>query len=675
MKKAELARLISGLQCKVIGADDAANDGHRRTLAVLARAFDNSESALLCEPSLTRRTRRPPDVVLIDPEVSVHVFEVKAMPIDRIDGIEAGGVLCIRYATGLKKANPIAQVRAAMFDIKDATARAYAGDLRIPFRYWVVFPTISRAVWTARFGCDGFCPPEFLFADDLVDPVAIARRLGATDRSLVAGQQPIQLCPLEQLQCVWRAFGDNSVLYATPEERPARSACEGTLGLHFDRVADGEKQLSDEQQRLSAMDWESGPRLVRGVAGSGKTVVLANNLARRLERMLVAQQEGLYAAETKPRLLAVCFNRSLAPHIERKVAAAYRQRTGRELPPGMVDVCAFNSLMWKLAEAGLWRYQNVRTAAEVARATRYLRDVQQLRERDAARLAALAYDAVYVDEGQDFAAEEFRLLKELCRPGLGGEPSLFVFYDDAQNLYGRERPNWQSLGLNVRGGRSYVMNRCYRNTRQVVEAALNVLYGTAAAKPEGVPTRDFGDITSLTTRKLVVDLASGHLRVNFAPREGPPPRHTLVPGRRPEADEIAARVRWMVEQQNVRPQDILILAYTRERATQLADAVTGARIAGIDGVHLPFEQKDSHIAQPGRVTCSTVASAKGYDAYCVLLASTNEFPRDVAGRASFYVGCTRAVEYLEILSHEATGLSAEVGTAIARTAAEPPAAR
>lgn len=46
----------------------------------------------------------------------------------------------------------------------------------------------------------------------------------------------------------------------------------------------------------------------------------------------------------------------------------------------------------------------------------------------------------------------------------------------------------------------------------------------------------------------------------------------------------------------------------------------------------------------------------GYDAYCVLLASANHFPVDVQGRASFYVGCTRAIEYLEITGTAATGL-------------------
>ncbi len=58
--------------------------------------------------------------------------------------------------------------------------------------------------------------------------------------------------------------------------------------------------------------------------------------------------------------------------------------------------------------------------------------------------------------------------------------------------------------------------------------------------------------------------------------------------------------------------------------------------------------------------------AKGYDAYCVLLVSANEFPTDVIGRASFYVGCTRAIEYLEVFAYANKGLAAEMEEALRR---------
>jgi hypothetical protein len=664
----ELAKVVDAARCRVIGADDAGNAGHRLTLAALIRAFDRTESALLCEPSLARKTTRPPDVVLIDPEVGVHVIEVKGVALDQVEGLEAGGQIGIRYAARVRVGNPLTQARNAMFDIKDATARAFDGDVRLPFKYWAAFPLIRRADWVARFGADAFCPAEFLFADDLKSAAQLARRLGSSSRSADHGR-PVDLCPLDQLQAVWRAFGDTSVLYATPEERPQRSTDEGTLGEQFDEAAEAYKVLSDEQQRLSIMNWENGPRLIRGVAGSGKTVVLANNLARRLERMLVANQEGLFGSQpSRPRLLAVCFNRTLAPFIEKKIVAAFLQRTGRPLPEGMVEVCSFNTLMYRLMTAGLWRYQSVTNANEIVRAMQYLGDLDHFRLRDPTRLAELAYDAIYVDEGQDFVEEEFRLLKELCRARAAAEPNLYVFYDDAQNLYGRTRPNWQSLGLNVRGGRSYVMTQCFRNTRPVMEATLNVLYGSCAPRPHAqVPTREFGDLAGLEQRGLIAD-DGGFWRVRYASRDGVKPILSLAANPHQETQQLVARLRWLIEEQEVRPEDILLLAFSRQRVAQLADAAAAACIKGVDGIHAPLneKEKDRRLGERGRLTVSTVASAKGYDAYCVLLASANEFSTDVMGRANFYVGCTRAIEYLEVFAYEHKGLAAEMAAVLER---------
>ena len=61
----------------------------------------------------------------------------------------------------------------------------------------------------------------------------------------------------------------------------------------------------------------------------------------------------------------------------------------------------------------------------------------------------------------------------------------------------------------------------------------------------------------------------------------------------------------------------------------------------------------------GQLTVSTIASAKGYDAFVTLIASANEFLTDVRGRASFYVGCTRAIEHLEVFAYKSSGLAAE----------------
>ena len=303
--------------------------------------------------------------------------------------------------------------------------------------------------------------------------------------------------------------------------------------------------------------------------------------------------------------------------------------------------------MWHLKEKGLWRYQHISAGSDANRAAQYLKELQHVKASEPSLFDALAYDAIYVDEGQDFCEEDFCLLMELCRTTNGGEPNLYVFYDDAQNLLGRKRPNWQSLGLNVRGGRACIMTECFRNTRQIVEPAFNVLYGSFATSGGKVPPKEYGDIATLQEKGLI-EQKDGMWHVQFTKRDGLVPTLSLATGKAHEAELLIARLRYLIEDQHVRPEDIQVLSFYKRRIRQLAEAIQKANLPFLPGVHLAFEEQDYLLGRKGLLSLSTVGSAKGYDAYCVLLASANEFDPDITGRVTFYVGCTRAIEYLEV---------------------------
>ena len=543
VRKEQLANVVRDAHCRVFGWEEAANDSQRQVLAVLIGCFNDSATTVLCEPSLARNTVRPPDIVLVDPVVGVHVIEVKGVTLQQVEEIEPGGQLRIRYRTNVSDRNVIAQVRKAMFDIRDAAQGGHHDELTIPFRYWVVFPRITRDDWFNRFGPDAFAPPELLFSEDLV-PSDLSRRLGVSDRSEQDGT--ISLLPQDQFDALWRAFGDSAVLRQDVTVRRPRLVREGTLGQRIDALAESIRMLSDEQHELSRQQWE-GPRLVRGVAGSGKTVVLANHLARRLHRRLRVEDDLFDPIQSSRRTLTVCFNRTLAPFIRRKIDAAFVQRSGRHLPETALDVMSFNRLAFELSKRGFWRYQPVagqtddQGEASAARARQYLKELLHVKEHEPRLFEQHAYESIYVDEGQDFLEDEFRLLKELCHTQPGAEPNLFIFYDDAQNLYARPRPNWTSLGINIRG-RSHVMTECFRNTRAVIEAAFNVLYGSHARDRLVVPTRAFGDVGYLREKRLIEQHDDRWL-IHFAKRQGPAPIVHIAPGRRDENTCIVDRHR------------------------------------------------------------------------------------------------------------------------------------
>ena len=659
MSPHDLHKLVHAAPCRVFGWEYASNDAHRRILGLLVKGFPSPDTTILCEPSLARSSKRPPDVVLVDTIAGVHVIEVKGHVLAQIESIEPGGQLRFRYENGARTRNPIAQVRSAMFEIKNTTESFCEGELVLLFKYWVAFPNMLRSEWKNRWGNDAFCPPEFLFAEDME---TLANRLRSVGERQLANLG-LMTWPADQIAAIWKAFGDSSVLYHRPEERETRRTAEGTLGEYFDEAAETYKTLSEEQQRLSEQNWQEGPRLIRGVAGSGKTIVLANNLARRLQRSL---HEPSLFADQSPRLLVVCNNRSLVPLLQKKIELAFQQRTGRQLPEKGLEVFSHNRFVYHLSKQGLLQYQRIENGTDEERASTYLKELEDARRNHPDIFDAVAYDAIFVDEGQDFLEEDFRLLKELCRVQPGHEPNMYVFYDDAQNFLGRKRPNWLSIGLNVRGGRSHVMSQCFRNTRPIVEAAFNVLYGSCANGEGEIPTKEFGDIRTLEEKHAIAREEDGFYRVGFAVRDGQSAKLTVTSTPAAEAQEIVVRLRWLIEEQQVRPQDILVLSFSRKRIEAIASALSAATIQGIKNLHIAFREQDKLLGQRSTLTLSTTASAKGYDAYCVLLASGNEFDRNVTGRINFYVGCTRAIEYLEVFAYRKEGLTAEFERVLAR---------
>jgi hypothetical protein len=289
MTKGDLIRQLQSLKCTVRGHEDVREIGHLQVMLALAKAFDQSESHLLAEPSLAttgiggKRTG-PPDIVLIDPEVGVHVVEVKGVPLNDVLSVEGGGLMRIRYQhPNPKPKNWIDHARKKTFAIRAATCERFGDDVTIWFDAWLAFPRFTKAQWMDKFGGWGFTCDELLFADDLsLD--SLAKRLKSTRLRNSAG--PVQMFPLKQMQSVWHAFGDTSVIYWKPDERADRVVVEGSLGETFDEVANAPKRLTDDQRKLIESNWDEGPRLVRGVAGSGKTIVLAGHCARNLHRRL-----------------------------------------------------------------------------------------------------------------------------------------------------------------------------------------------------------------------------------------------------------------------------------------------------------------------------------------------------------------------------------------------------
>ncbi|MCC6511619.1 MAG: AAA family ATPase, partial [Pirellulaceae bacterium] len=240
------------------------------------------------------------------------------------------------------------------------------------------------------------------------------------------------------------------------------SSAEYVVGHQLSQRKQLEPVLSHEQQRLCGLKLDGKPRLVRGVAGSGKTVVLAHWLMQTIQRM---------AREADVRIWAVFANRSLQTLIGDSIESAWRQATGgKSFPWHRVELHHVREILSvMLPEAGLSIDDYQFDYDEAAKAYLSRRSHQDITPR---------CHAMFVDEAQDMGAHTLKLLAAIVWQSETTDENsraINIFYDNAQNIYGRPTPKWSDLGLDMRG-RSSVMKESFRSTRPITELALNVLY-------------------------------------------------------------------------------------------------------------------------------------------------------------------------------------------------------
>ncbi|MEX1020256.1 MAG: 3'-5' exonuclease [Litorilinea sp.] len=661
-QRRELMAAIRDAAIKVIGHDLLKNDHEAQVLTAIVRAYGNSPAGFIyAAPSRAKATTRPPDVVLCHPQVGLMVIECKGLPIKTVEGVDAGSIY-IRRGGFTRTENPVRQAEDQMFDIDNAISRVVRKKWERPLtNCMVALPLISESEWAAR-GYDRAHPSsQLLFQEQIEDVDRLRRRVGSLVQETLANSRKDSALNLDQIQVIAQVFGNSDVIN---EMRPPREDVEKeSLGGYIDEMMALEKYLSEEQKELSRLTVGEYPRLIRGVAGSGKSIVLANLVSRYLHRRLPSlEQPSLLPIDVK--IAVTCFNQSLVEFLRRKVHTAYREQTLQDqLPKDSVFISHLNGLMYNLINARKWplEYIQVEKVSDgPTRAQHYRDQIARFAQNSPADYHAACFDALFLDEGQDLEPEEYRLLLDLVRPHpVTGEKPLIIFYDDAQNLYGRRRPIWRDLGINVAiGDRSRVMRECFRNSRPIVELAFNVLLGSQASEEVRVQTRQYADVAYLKERGLVEEVGD-HVRVGFAEREGNKPVIQSFAHEQAELDWVADEIVRLVRDEQVRPDDILVTFYSTYSFNHFRlEARIQAALPDIRFVH-PFGKsadKRAFIFQPGAITVSTVHGAKGYDAPIVFVVGADRFDYNKEGnkevRAAFYVAATRAKMLLYITGVE-----------------------
>ncbi len=223
-------------------------------------------------------------------------------------------------------------------------------------------------------------------------------------------------------------------------------ACEGQLALGV-ATQDGEDTIAvlDREQERLARRLDAGYRVIRGVAGSGKTLVLS--------------YRARFLAEHFPqwKILFTCYNICLAKALQSHVCPG-----GKELQN--IEVRHIDSVARRvLKDAGL-------SVGKLESEEDWFRMRDQARRCVQERRSLAQYDAVLVDEGQDFDATSLDLAYALLR---SNREHFVIALDAAQNIY-KKRSRWNPPGLTARG-RTTLLKLNYRNTKEILEFAWRFL--------------------------------------------------------------------------------------------------------------------------------------------------------------------------------------------------------
>jgi len=555
--------------------------------------------------------QRQPDFIVFHPRRGLLVLEVKDWKPGTIQQADRTLFTLLTGSSSVKEHNPLMQARDCANEIHKELARdpalvyppghAYAGRLQMPLGHGVVLANISRKQFDAG-ELDGVLPSHLVICQDemyeSVEAEALQERLWAMFPQIF----PTTLT-LPQIDRVrWHLF---------PEIRV--EAGEGQFGLFASQEkAAGAKvaipdliKVMDAQQEMLARSLGDEHRIIHGVAGSGKTMILgfrAMELARSL---------------SKP-ILVLCYNKTLAARLE--------QLMGER---GLSDkVQVYNFHTW---------CRSMLTAYHVPLPAEGPHEAEELPPAviagvDGGQIPRFQYGAVLVDEGHDFEPEWYRLIVQMIDPNTN---SLLVLYDDAQNIYGqasRKRISWKSLGVQAQG-RTTILKLNYRNTLEILSVARGFAQELLVERRE--------DEDSVP---LIAPQSSG--------RRGALPELIRVEQQEDQLPAIIQRLR-DEHAHGRRLSDMAVIFRNSWEGEKLHEALQRAgipsRLAEGNGSRALFVVDDT-------VKLVTMHASKGLEFPLVIIPGLGSLPKPGKSEADearlLYVAMTRATERLVLIHHE-----------------------
>lgn len=579
--------------------------------------------------------RQPIDVLLLSPEHGVIIFDV-------VEGTDFSG-----YTE--RQDDAATQMIAKLMGYKELVQRRKL--------------TVAVESLTFVVGADAS-----VSALDETDRVATTISLPS---HLSALRDPISHEAFERAVSAIQSL--NAIRRTRTPRRPSKS---DSLGARLKRLEDSIATL-DVKQGQAVIETVEGVQRIRGLAGSGKTIVLALKAA-----YLQAQHPDWR--------IAVTFNtRSLKGQFKRLINNFTVEQLGEE--PDWENLRVVNSwgapggpdrdgLYHEFCRENGVEYRDFRSAKNMFGFEKAFSGVCG----DALNSAPnprQVYDVVLIDEAQDLPPEFLRL----CYSMLSSPKRLVYAYDELQTLNGEGMQSPESIfGESARGRplvtlspeQDLILQKCYRNSRPVLSAAHALGFGIYREAPRGAST---GLVQMFSQTSLWTDVGyapvSGQLRlghkVELARTEESSPRflesHStldslvefkIFDSAQQQNSWVAKAIEQNLREDELRHDDIVVIntdpLTTRQNLSplrvQLLENGIHTHLAGVDS------GPDTFFAEgQASVTFTGVYRAKGNEAGMVYVVNAQECHSSARNlalvRNRLFTAMTRSKAWVRVLGY------------------------
>lgn len=567
------------------------------------------------------KKRRYPDFIILHPSRGILFLEVKDWKTSTLRKISKTQVELLIHGKGVSKTHPLEQVRACAYEVVDTllqdpklkqTSQKYQGNLLMPYGWGVVFTNITRKQIEAAMpenSREELLPDHLMiYQDEMregVDTESFQEHLWGMFHYTFG--ETLTLPQIDRVR--WHLFPEVRI-----DDGGQINLFNETLDEPIEKTLPDIVKIMDIQQEQLARSLGEGHRVIHGVAGSGKTLILGY-------RCLHLAQEL-----SKP-ILVLCYNITLAAKLRSFISAKgigsqvqvyhFHDWCGQQLKTYHIDVAKSDTPAYE------YQVKNVIQAV------------------DKGDIPRAQYGALMIDEGHDFEASWLKLVVQMIDPD---SDSLLMLYDDAQSIYKKGNQldfTLSSVGIKAQG-RTTILRLNYRNTRDILSFAYEF------ARHYLSPKKADDDHIPL-------------IKPEAAGKRGSQPAVRLFSNITEEIDfTIRCLQSW--HRDGVPWSDMAVVYVNHKQGRKLANQMEKYEVPF--GLLDTAKRKKAYNCVANKVTVLTIQSSKGLEFPRVIIFGIGELQsRDEKEQESaslLYVGMTRAQDCLLISSSKENAFTSKL---------------